>query len=239
MMHCAEYCLEMPDEFPIEELTQFMATARRVLLSPAQSPAWKEFAGASNLVGWRFRASSDDWLAYKKSLVIFGDSADHEELYRRERALFGMFSAGVSCIESTTYALAALASHPAVLSLPFGPVEQRVCSPRKLVDWLAPHASATQLAGVLSGLVASREWVRWVELRNRMTHRSNLPRIHVVSVGAPPLITKPLNFAPTSSTPPVEAETSDFDGLHDWLAKSLGALLLHGRQLAVSGRGDR
>lgn len=222
----------MPDDFPVEELTQFMAMARRVLLNPEKSLAWNEFAGASNLVGWRFRASSDEWLAYKKSLVTFGDSAGHEELYRRERALFNMFSAGVSCIESTTYALAALASHPAVLSLPFGPAEQRACSPRKLADWLAPHAAASQLAGVLTGLLASREWPLWVELRNRMTHRSNLPRIHVASVGAPPPITKPLNFAPTSSTPRVEAETSEFDGLHNWLAKSLGALLLQGRQLA-------
>jgi hypothetical protein len=232
MSYCAEYCLEMPDDFPVDELTQFMATARRVLLSPVKSPAWQEFAGASNLIGWRFRASSEDWLAYKKSLATFGDSASHNELFQRERALFGMFSAGVSCIESTTYSLAALASHPDVLSLPFGPVEQRACSPRNLADWLAPHAAASQLVGVLTSLVTSREWLQWVALRNRMTHRSNLPRIIVASVGAPPPPTKPLNFAPTSSTPRVEAETSDFDSLHNWLAKVLSDLLRQGRQLA-------
>ena len=96
MTYCAEYCIEMPDDFPVEELTQFMASARKVLLEPVKSPAWQEFAGASNLIGWRFRASSEDWLTYKNSVAKLGDGAGHDELFRRERALFGMFSTGVS-----------------------------------------------------------------------------------------------------------------------------------------------
>jgi hypothetical protein len=232
-MYCSEYCLEMPDDFPIGELLQFMSTSRHVLLNPDKSLAWIEFAGASNLIGWRFRASSEDWIAYKKSLDTHGDSGGFEEIYFRERALFGMFSTGVSCIESTTYALAALASHPNVLSLPFGETEQRACSPKNLVKSLTPYADASLLVAVLNKLLLSREWSLWVELRNRMTHRSNLPRIINASVGAPPPVSKPLNFAPTSSTPRVEAEISEFDGLHNWLAKSLGDLLIEGRQLAT------
>jgi hypothetical protein len=223
----------MPDDFPIDELLQFMATSRSVLLNPEKSLAWVEFAGASNLIGWRFRASSEDWIAYKKSFDTHGDSGGFEEIYFRERVLFGMFSAGISCIESTTYALAALASHPNVLSLSFGDTEQRTCSPRKLVKWLAPYTDANLLADVLNKLLLSGEWSLWVELRNRMTHRSNLPRIINASVGAPPPVSKPLNFAPTSSTPRVEAEISEFDGLHTWLAKSLRDLLIEGRQLAT------
>jgi len=232
MTFCAEYCLEMPDDFPIHELTQFMATARRVLLNPDKSPAWKEFAGASNLIGWRFRASSEDWLAYKTSLSTVGDSANHEQLFVRERALFGMFTAGVSCIESTTYSLAALASHPAILSLPFAAAKRRECNPRNLAEWLAPYPTAGVLADALTSVVTSPEWSLWVGLRNRMTHRSNLPRIHVASVGAPPPPTKPLHFAPTSSTPLVEADTSDFDQLHIWLAQVLRGLLVQGTSLA-------
>jgi hypothetical protein len=221
----------MPDDFPVDELTKFMAVARRVLLEPDMSAAWKEFAGASNLIGWRFRGSSDYWLEYKQSLVASSDSGGHEEQFRRERALFGMFSAGVSCIESTTYALAALASHPRVLSLSFGPGEQRACSPRKLADWLAPYAAARQLTVVLNGLLVSTEWSLWVDLRNRMTHRSNLPRMIFASAGAPAPVVAPINFAQTSSTRRVEAEISDFDALHKWLARSLGSLLAEGRQL--------
>ncbi len=232
MTFCAEYGLEMPADLPVRELTQFMTTARRVLLNPDASPAWKEFAGASNLIGWRFRASSEDWLAYKTSLSTVGDSANHDQLFERERALFGMFTAGVSCIESTTYSLAALASHPTVLSLSFAAAEQRACSPRKLAEWLSPHPAANALANALTRLVTSAEWSLWVDLRNRMTHRSNLPRIHVASVGAPPPSTKPLHFAPTSSTPLVEADTSDFDQLHIWLVQVLRDLLVQGASLA-------
>jgi hypothetical protein len=44
-----------------------MAAARSVLLKPLKGSEWKEFAGASNLIGWRFRAASEDWEAYKRS----------------------------------------------------------------------------------------------------------------------------------------------------------------------------
>jgi hypothetical protein len=143
-----------------------------------------------------------------------------------------MFSAGVSCIESTTYALAALSSHPAVLGLSFDIAEQRACSPKKLLQWMTPHERSKALVGALADLLSSREWDLWVDLRNRMTHRSNLPRRHFLSVGGQPPVTKPLNFAATSSTPEVEAEIADFDTLHKWLATALGALLSSGRQLA-------
>ena len=231
MTYCAEYCIEMPDDFPVDELTRFMAAARRVLLAAGTPPAWQEFGGASNLIGWRFRASSEDCLAYKTSLAKYGDEAAHDELYRRERYLFGMFSAGVSCIEATTYALAALASHPSVLALPFGLIEQRGCTPRKLVEWLTPHAAASALVGTLTRLHSSQEWQLWVALRNRMAHRTNLPRNIFGAVGGPAPIVTPLNFAATSSTPLVDADISDFERLRNWLAISLEALLLAGRQL--------
>src|SRR5450631_2580725 len=211
MSYCAEYCIEMPDDFPVEVFTRFMASARDVLLNPEVSPAWQEFAGATNLIGWRFRHSSENWKAYKDSSDRFGDQADHEELFQRECALFGMFSAGVSCIESATYALAALSSHPAVLALPFGVKEQRGCNPRVLSLWLMDRSKAQALVDTLSKLLSSTEWSLWLDLRNRMSHRSNLPRIAIGSMGAPPPATKPFNFAATSSTPRVEADIADFD----------------------------
>jgi len=211
-----------------------MAEARRVLLRPETSPAWKEFAGASNLIGWRFRASSEDWQAYKASLETAGDSAGYDELFRRERALFGMFTAGVSCIESTVYALAALTSHPRVLAISFSVTEQRACSPRKFVAWLAPYTSAAALSASLKSILSSSEWELWVDLRNRMTHRSNLPRVHELSVGSAPPETKPLNFAPTSSTPRVQAETNEFDALHVWLAQALRELLVEATLLVAN-----
>lgn len=230
-MYSAEYGLEMPDSFPVEELTRFMAAARHVLLNPEMSSEWGEFAGASNLIGWRFRASSDDWQTYKRSIAE-SPAKNHEELYQRERALFGMFVSGVSCIESVAYALAVLFSHPALLSLPFGKDKRRLCGPRELADWLDPYPTAERLSQALACLVASQEWAFWVKLRNRMTHRSDLPRVIHLSAGAPLPLTKPLDFAETSSTPRIEADVSMFDSLHAWLARTVGQLLAEGADLA-------
>ena len=231
MTYCTEYCLDMPEDFPCTEFTAFMAIARRVLLSPTESPVWKEFAGASNLIGWRFRASYEDWQSHKQSLIDVSNP-NHEELYQRERALFGMFSSGVASIDSSIYALSALASPPSVLSLRFGPDEQRACNPRRLIEWLRPHPRANGLSQVLIDLVSSRQWSLWVDLRNRMAHRSNLPRIIFAASGGPLPVTKPLVFAATSSTPNVNADTTDFDALHLWLAVTIRKLIIEGGNLA-------
>jgi hypothetical protein len=222
--------MDLPDDFPESGLTQYMAFARHVLLEPHKSAAWAEFAGASNLIAWRYRASYEDLQSYKDSLAKHSNP-DYEELYRRERSLFGMFASGVSCIESTVYSLAALASHPSLLAIPFGATEQRRCGPAALRGWVAPHATAAPLTATLDRLLSANEWSLWVDLRNRMTHRSNLPRIIDASVGAPSPPSKPINFAATSSTSVVQADPSDFDALHRWLASMLASLLSAGPTL--------
>lgn len=229
---CAECGIEMPDDFPVAELAEFMTQARRVLLAGGEaSPAWKEFAGASNLIGWRFRASSDAWLEHRQSIEAHGDGATSEALFRRERSLFMMFSAGAACIESATYALAAVASHPAVLGIRFGPEDQRACNPKRLHAWLKPVPTAVGLKLALHRLLSAPEWTFWIELRNRMTHRSNLPRRHSAYVGSDPPPIKPLDFAATSSTREVAADLVDFDALHRWLAVALRDLLTSGTEM--------
>ena len=231
MKYCAEYCIEVPDDFPVDEFTSFMAAARGVLLQPHKEPEWSEFAGASNLIGWRYRASSEDWLFYRQSWQTKGPAIDHEGIYCRERALFGMFTAGVACIESTTYALAALASHPRVASISFGSTERRGCNPKRLFDWLSPIPEAAALANALSTLCSSAEWKLWVNLRNRMTHRSNLPVMLFASVGGELPPAKALHFAATSSTPIVKGDLELFDSLHTWLTSTLTELLVEGSNL--------
>lgn len=231
MRTCAEYCIDMPDDFPVEELNAFMAAARRVLLIPKKGPEWSEFAGASNLIGWRYRASSEYRLAYKESWTTEGVTVDHEGAYRRERALFGMFSSGVASLESVTYALAALSSHPRVLAMPFGAQEQRFCSPTRLSKWLAPLPTATSMAAALTGIATSSEWKLWVDLRNRMTHRSDLPRVVFGAVGGTPPPAKALHFASTSSTPIFEGDLNTLDALHEWLSSSIATLLNEGAKL--------
>jgi hypothetical protein len=232
MPYCSELCLELPDDFPVDEFIKFMAEARRVLIpGEDKSPAWKEFGGASNLVGWRYRASFDAWREHRAAVEAHPGGRNHEDLYAQERSLFIMFTAGVSCIESTTYALAAAASDPGVCGIAFAEREQRACSPSRLSSWLAPHPKAAGLVAVLNSLVCAPEWELWVDLRNRMAHRSNLPRRHFASVGTPPPKVNPLNYAPTSSTPEVDADLTDWDNLHTWLANKLRELLVSGAVL--------
>jgi hypothetical protein len=232
MSYCKEYCIDMPDDFPADELTEFLAVARQKLLLGGNSPEWKELGGASNLIGWRFRACSEDWLTLKNSHIRYGESAGHEELYVRERALFGMFASGVSSMESATYAIAAFASHPNVLGLAFGPGRQRNCNLKNLTAWLTPHTKAKSVVDVLTRICNSVEWTTWIDLRNRMTHRGNLPRIIVGAVGAPAPKTKPLYFDATSSTQAIESDIADFERLKEWLAASLKDLLSAAKQIA-------
>ena len=228
MVFSTDHQLEMPDSFPADAMVAFMAAARSILLSPTKSDAWKEFGGASNLIAWRFRGCNDYMHQYLDSWNDHGANISFEEMYLRERSLFGMFTAGVSCIESTCYALNALASHSKLLGLPFGEAQQRRCNPTQLKEALSKHPRARALVDALNTITNSTEWVFWVDLRNRMTHRSNLPLIHNASVGSTPPPTKALHFAATSSTPAFEADLSHLEVMFAWLAKSLRDLLEEG-----------
>jgi len=223
----------MPVSFPAAELTDFMAAARAVLLTPTKSIGWSELAGASNLIGWRFRAANEYWQAYKSSWTNCGPNVDFEEIYERERNLYGMFSSGVSSIECTAYSIAALLSHPSVLGMAFGQAEQRACSPKKLAQWVSGQAATQSLKSALDSVVNAPEWKCWVDLRNRMTHRSNLPRVVQGAVGNAPPPAKAIHFAATSSTDDIEGELDDFDELHTWLADTVRLLLREGRAVAA------
>jgi hypothetical protein len=232
MVFSTEHQLELPDSFPADEMVAFMAEARRLVLSPTKSEVWKELSGASNLIGWRFRGCHEDMRKYIDSWQVHGANISFEEIYLRDRALFGMFTAGVSCIESTCYTLNALASHPKLLGLPFGDNEQRSCSPTELKKRLSKHPAAQALAATLDVLTGSKEWKLWHKLRNRMNHRSNLPRISYGAVGAEPPPAKALHFAATSSTPAFEADVLQFEAMFAWLASSLRNLLVEGLAFA-------
>jgi hypothetical protein len=149
--------IEMPDAFPAESYSTFMDAAGAVLLEKKDN-SWTEFAGASNLIGWRFRASYEYMQAYLASWNELGVDVSFDKICSRERDLFGMFACGVSCIESATYALYALASHSSTLGLRFGDEEQRRATPRSLAAALAAAPSAVGLKGLLERVSASDDW---------------------------------------------------------------------------------
>jgi hypothetical protein len=224
--------INLPDEFPDEQFFYLMESTKSILLLN-KDDSWKKFSGASNLIGWRFRACYEDMSTYIESWVEHGANVSFEEIYMRERVLFGMFSSGVSCIESACYAVYALASHHLIYSLPFGEKEQRKCNPRSLSVALEPFNTAKIVVDELNSIIQSNEWKFWVDLRNRMTHRSNIPRIIRGAVGGSPPPAKVLQFAATSSTPAFEADEDHLVNLFKWLAQSLGNLLAGGGEIAT------
>lgn len=232
MVFSTEHQLELPDDFPAQEMVAFMAAARSVTLLPEKSPAWTQLGGASNLIGWRYRSCHEDMNTYIGSCKRFGSNVSFEEIYLREKALFGMVTAGVSCIETACYALNALASHPKLLALPFGENEQRNCTPTFLQKQLTKCSEAKALAACLKMVLDSKEWELWVALRNRMTHRSNLPRYIRGAVGSEPPPAKILEFAATTSTPAFIGDERSLRNLFTWLSKSLRNLLIEGRAFA-------
>jgi len=223
--------INLPDDFPDEQFAYFMESTRSVLL-PNKNDSWKEFAGASNLIGWRFRSCYEDMTSYIDSWVVHGANISFEKIYMRERFLFGMFSSGVSCVESACYAVYALSSHHSIYNLPFGDNEQRKCNPRSLRMVLEPFNTAKTVVSELNSIIQSHEWKFWVDLRNRMTHRSNIPRIVRGTGGGPPPTAKALQFAATSSTPAFEADEDHLVNLFKWLAQSLSNLLAGGGDIA-------
>jgi hypothetical protein len=224
--------LELPESFPNEAYDAFMVAARRVLLR-VKGPAWVEFAGAANLIAWRYRNCCEQLGDYMESWEQLGGDVGFEELYSRERNLFGAFISGVSCIEATSYAAYALASHEDVLGIKFGRWEQGHSEPWRLRNVLVSNSKASALVSALSALVDSDAWNTWVELRNRMTHRSALPRIIRGTIGGPPPpAMKPLEFAGTSSTSPTDGELDSLKALLRFLGSSLASILEGARELA-------
>ena len=75
--------LELPDLFPAEQYSEFMSCARSALLGN-KGEAWTEFAGASNLIGWRFRAAFEYMRAYSDSWKANGADVSFDEIFVRD-----------------------------------------------------------------------------------------------------------------------------------------------------------
>jgi hypothetical protein len=223
-------CINMPQTFPTAQFTQFLDKGRQVLIGPnGPSPGWKEFALASNIIGWRYRAAYEALEHLRGRYTTTSGPVDHEDLYQRECALFTLFTAGVSCIEASVYGIAAQTS--TAVGFPFGVKEQRACSPTRLRDWLKPHSAASALATVIQELANSSEWSLWIEVRNRLSHRGNLPGIICAAIGGPLPATNPIVFAETTSTAAIDMGVSELNAHFDWITATLAKLMVEAKAL--------
>jgi hypothetical protein len=222
-----EVQLALPVAFPATEFTEFRTWGRAHLLQP-KGDAWREFGSASNLIAWRFRTAFEAMDRYRKSWWEHGANVPFEELYTREQSLFVMFASGVSCGEATCYAVHAALSDSRLLALPFAKRDQ-ITSPDKLESILQrlsllpdPRFQAPDLLDALKRMTyPDSSWKRWLSLRNRMSHRSNLPMQIFGAMGAAPPPPKALNFAATSSTTEFEGDVTDLALLVESLAQQI------------------
>lgn len=225
----------MPSLFPLQAFEEFVNSAREATL--VNSEARHEFGGASNIIGWRFRACVEDKEGYMASWRQYGAGASFEALYLRERLFFGIFVSGVSCIEATVYGCYALASDPSIFSLKFDETTRRHRSgPQNLLKQLQHLDQSLELVSVLQRLVSCDEWKLWKEFRNTMTHRRNLPRIIYASLGGPLPTANPFEFAATWSTRALSEDETFLDEQLYWLSDSIEQLFHSGTKLAHRSR---
>jgi len=221
-----EMKIDMPDEFPAVEFTDFMARVRAIML-PEKGPEWTELASASNLVAYRFRSTAEAFESFARSWEQHGaGGADHNELYLRERAFFIMFASGLSCLEATCYGIQAVASHKKVLHFAFGEDEQRSSSPDSLRKALRGFDQAAPLRKTIKRMMRAREWRVYTQLRNRMAHRSVLPRLIKLSEGAVAPAKQRFEAIKTTSSDAVSLSLDDLRTLILWLADALRGLLV-------------
>jgi hypothetical protein len=226
--------LYMPSLFPLKAFEDFVKSVRAVTAD--SSEARREFNGASNLIGWRFRACVEDKEGYMASWRQYGADVSFDAIYLRERFLFGTFVSGVSCIEATVYGSYALASDPNVFGLKFDQnIRRHESGPKHLLHQLESIDHSLELVSVLQQLVTSDQWKLWKDFRNTMTHRSNPPPMIHGAIGAPASPANPLEFAATWSSKALSGNEASFDELLHWLSDSLQQLFQGGTKLAYKG----
>ena len=222
--------LHMPSSFPLVPFEDFIEKGRAVF--GANSQARREFGGASNIIGWRFKACEEYKEGYMSSWRQYGPDVSFEGIYLRERLLFGVFVSGVSCVEATIYACYALASSPNVFGLEFDEnIRKHKSGATHLLNQLKPINESLKLVSALDQLLASDQWKLWKDFRNTMTHRSNLPRNLYGAIGGPLPPSNPLDFAATWSSKAFCGDEATFDELINWLSGILEQLFLGGIQL--------
>jgi hypothetical protein len=176
---------------------------------------------------------------YRKSWREHGANVTFEELYTREQSLFVMFASGVSCGEATCYAVHAALSDSRLLALRFAEKDQ-ITSPVKLQSILQrlsllpdTRFHAPDLLDALNRMTGSESWKRWLSLRNRMSHRSNLPMQIFGAMGAALPPPKAVNFVSTSSTTALEGEVTDLANLLESLAQQIRDIMVGATKLKL------
>jgi hypothetical protein len=219
--------LDLPDPFPVTEFEAYHRSARAMLERPSDQR--REFNAASNLIGWRLRASIEHAQALTESWRAEGPRS-FEALYVQERHLFEMFVCGVSSLEATCYsAFALLAGMDPTIAF-----DQRARKNQSTPKTLAAVAPDGPIKDAAQSLSASAEWRIWNGYRNTMAHRTSVPRL-ITGVGGggdppPPMV---FEYMQTWSTERLEGNEDEVTLHISWLCRSSKALFVAGQAQAT------
>jgi len=227
MAYCENLCLEMPASFPCSEYTLWRSTASPIVAAaPPGDPACESLA-ASNLTAWRFREACEAWARIKRLVHDKPNGGSHEDQYQMDSDMFTMLTAMISCIESTLYSISAVGSLPTVVGYLFDHKAQKKGSDASwLLGMVAGNSKAAMLANELTSLAGSAQWTFLLDLRNRVSHRSNLSRVGFATVGGVLPAPVPFHYAATTNTPEIRKTVPDFESYHTWFADTVRRLIV-------------
>jgi hypothetical protein len=177
--------LPLPADFPAKEFDSAELHFRaRTGMSPVDpAPTWLEFSGAWTAVAYRFVDVATYDKQFRESLKRYGTAPPLPERYAQESILFAFFIAGLAAIESFSYGISALAWEAGVDEFSLdSPPAKNVVSPQITVERLRRHFPDEAITLNLSELIASEDFLGWVETRNALAHRAAPPRHHTVTM---------------------------------------------------------
>lgn len=167
----------MPLDFAVAVFDRLNA---RVAAMPGRSePAWSQFAGAWNAVGYRF-------LAAARADDRFADAYESNDRLRQELELFAFVSTACSAVECMAYAVHALGAMLAPDAFPIGSEKER-----KAVDLsraarrLESRYPVDPLAALFCRIGEDDQWGELVDWRDIEIHRGTPGRLIHLSAGGP------------------------------------------------------
>lgn len=215
----------VPPSFPSAAYEDYRDVATRIILE-ASDEIWIEFQSACEGVAWRYRAFCEYADNYKSQ---YEKISDIENIYLTDKFLFGLFINAVSTVECLSYSVWSLLSAPMVLSVSFTSREKRGCNPASLCKLLQTIEGAGSLHAAVEELDQSTTWQLCTSLRNRMTHRSKMPRITSIGLGPPST-----SLAETTSTEQVKVDADFVNQLIAWLSDTIATMCTECRILATT-----
>ena len=128
-------------------------------------------------VAYRFRATTEYQSEFETLFYAPGGVAPpSDDYYRQERALFGFFVSGLSCIESFAFALHAIGSFYRPSTFRLTEESLRKVSPNTVAKALEDSYPCALVTIVINRLVEDATFQTWKEIRNVLSHRAVPPR---------------------------------------------------------------